>query len=175
MDSNIITSLIVVAIIAYGLFVVFTNVKKHIACNQAKKIFMQGNKHPHEIISDYIPWIIACVLIMVLIGIAVVYEIQNKGDMVTLAAYGFVILWVLSLISELMVRRTIIFNEDGFFYEKTFHRFRSINAATPMGGVFGRYEIRLTTTSEKIQLPKKFGTILKERLDTYQQKRKKKR
>lgn len=175
MDSNIITTLIVVVIIGYGLFMVYTNLKKFIECNKAKKEFLEGNKNHPEIVSDYIPWIIGCVLIAVLVGIAVVYEVQNKGEAVTLAAYGFVTLWVLSLTTEFVVRRTIIFTEDGFFYEKTFHRFRSVNGTTPTGGMFGRYEVRLTTTSEKMQLPKKFGVILKERLDAYQQKRKKKR
>jgi len=173
MNINLITLLLVVIIIGYGLFVMFTNIKRYVKCTKAKKEFLETTKEQIEVFSDALIWCVGCIVVTMLIAFALVYEIQNTKDELSIATYTFAILFLLSMISEFLIKRTILFSDTGFFYEETFHRFRNVRKIERAKGMFVRYEVQIA--SNKQIVPKKIGNLLMKHYEDYKKEKKKRK
>lgn len=172
MDSKIINLLLVALIVVYGVFLVFDSIKKFVECTKARRAYVKEHKHQVEPIRDFALWMIGYLLIACFGALGIFLELRNNKDIFVLSAYGFLIVYIFSFLLELITRRTIIFDDEGFFYEKTYYRYRSVNGVDVAKGIIKRYDIRLTTTSDKFQMPAKLAEMLKDHLVVYRKKRK---
>lgn len=175
MNSEIIRMLALAAIVVYGVYLVYGSIRKFIVCSKARKQHLLEKRKNTELIRDYAIWVLAYGIVVAIAIFGIVYEVNHKQDLLMIAAYGFLIMYILSFYIEFITRRIIIFDDDGFFYEETYYRYRSINGVDPVKGIIKRYEIRLTTSADKLQIPHKFGELVKEHFNAYRKKRKSRR
>lgn len=175
MNAETVNWLLALGIIGYGIFMVFKSTKLLMKSQKAKKEYYANNKKEKEVVNAYMWWYVLYALVGIL-GIAgFVYEATTKEDLLTMAAFVFVCLFVITFLLELTSKRSIIFDEDGFFFMDEYYRFRSINGIDEKGNIFRSYEVRLTTAVDKVVLPKRYGELLKVKSDEYRKKRKSKR
>ncbi|MFV0381846.1 MAG: hypothetical protein ACK5KR_06470 [Breznakia sp.] len=164
-----------IAIIGYGVFMAFQSVKGYMEDREAKKAYAKEKEEDIEVVSKSSVWVFICVTAMILATMAALWEVQNDMELLTFSAYIFIILCFFSLIGEFVVRRTILFTKNEFFYNAEAYQFHNVRDMNETNGLLGHYEIRLSTSSTKLQLPKKIGIVLKERVSAHQQKRKKRK
>lgn len=173
MDSIYVKTFLAFIIGLYGIYLLYASIKRFLVCSKARTEYVNDNtRNPNKVKKMPIPTIALCVF-MVLLGVfGIVVSAQGSNDALTFVAYVFLITYAISLGFEGTYKNTIYFDDDGFFYEDTFYRFRNVNGIDFVEGFRKRSEVRLTTTSDKLPLPYNFALTLKEELLQYRKKRK---
>lgn len=175
MDVSVMDIVFVIAILGFGLFVVMNSIKKFMVGNKARNEYLSEKVKQREVVQNSPLWVIIYIGVALLGVVGSFFEVRGPRDWFMFAAYIFLVLYAISFFFEYGVKKMIIFDEDGFFFEHSYYRYRNVNGVEITKGIFKRQEVRFTKDLEPLRLPAKFGTLLKEKIQLYRKRRKLKR
>ncbi len=171
MTSNDYFSLIlIVIIIAYALYNLYKVGKVFNEHMNSKKAFITKSKGKYDTQQDYTLWVAIFVVILV-VSIVMMAKNMMAKEYLTTAAFLFLFIFCISLIMDALITRQALFDEDGFFYETKYYRFRTISDLKPRSSLMPSYDMYLSTGSS-VRISRKMGDRLEKELKAYKQRKK---
>lgn len=156
----------IVLIIAYGIYLMYKFIKDYIAHIKLKKEFLETHKKI-EAYKGYNKLILIYLLIiigMIVLPFILKVNFVKHFDLMSKVAYLFILLFIVSLILDTLITRQAYFSEDGFFFEKTFYRYKSVKEIIPSKmPIFSPYSIQFLDGT-KMKISKEMGEILKDKI-----------
>lgn len=165
---------IAAAIVLYGAYLTFKSVHLYFVGQKAKKEFKKTHKGYEEVNQAQLYFYMFVVLCIV--GIVMIF-ISTGKDVKELfyfrVAYLMMVIVCSGMALDSLSKRHAIFDENGFFYEKSYFRFRSISGIDRNKGLMRNMQIH-TLDEDKIMISKKMGQIFDERYENWRKRKKNK-
>lgn len=89
-------------------------------------------------------------------------------------AYSLIALIAVSMVMDTLVKRRVIFDDNGFLYEKAYYRYRSIMNVTRNKGLMKNMEIS-STEEKRITISHKMGEAFDVHYDNWKNRKKHKK
>ena len=158
--------LIIAALVAYGIYVLFKTVKAYMAITKMRKKHLEETKENFEKISDALVWIVLYGAVAVLSVAGLGYGISIQ-DFVTTGTFGFLIVYSVTLALEVSCKRTIYFGETHFIFDQYCMKYRSIREVKETGKMIKTCEAYNMAQAEPIKLPRKYGHLLDKKVKEF--------
>lgn len=170
-DNVYFQMVIIIAIILYGLYNLWKVAKIYKIHLEEKNKFLIKAKNKYEKQQDYTGWVIGYTIVCVgAFAMMVVNIIGN--DYMMASAFFFMGVFCVSFVMDAFMTRQALFDEDGFFYEKKYYRYRSVTKLMPRRSLISSYDMYLTG-GESIRISRKMGDVLDNKLKEYKKRKKK--
>lgn len=161
---------IIIALIAYSIYVLYKSIRSYMEYRSLLKEYLSNADETYEKKSDAIVW---GMLYFALCVISIVCIVFNKSDdLITKAAFVFVIFYALSFVIEVSMKRTIYFGKTHFIYDKTCCKYKNVRKFNITGKISKTYEIYISTQVNPVKVTKKYGDMLIELLNNEKANRK---
>lgn len=149
-----------IIVLGYGLYLTIQNIKVFIANQKARQDYLAQNKSEYQTVNQYYPFaILFTVLSLTSLVIAIVADKTTKNDAYTCMALIVISMIAFGMVLVSIVKRRAIVDKNGFVYEASYHRYRSVLSMEPKKSVFKNIDI-LTSQKEHIIVTKKMGDVL---------------
>lgn len=152
-------TVIIVLIIAYGLYSLVKVVKVFLEHINEKKEYMKKYNGNYEYEQDFYIWAIVYSLVALAAFILGITQIVNEQEYTMGAAMFFMGMFCITFILDVIMKRQAFFDEEGFFYERKRYRYRSIVKLEPRNSIIATYDL-LLIGEENMRIPKKMGDML---------------
>lgn len=163
---------IIVAIVLYGLYNLWKVAKIYKIHMANKKEFLKKAKGKYDKQQDYTVWVAVYVLVCVGAFVMMILNIVGK-DYVMASAFFFMGVFCISFVLDALMTRQALFDEDGFFYEKKYYRYRSVLKLEPRRSLISSYDMYLTG-GESIRISHKMGLYLEDKRKEFKKSKKNK-
>ncbi len=150
-----------IIVLGYGLYLTIQNIRMFIANQKARRDYLAQTKNQYQMVNQYYPFA-ALFAVLSLAGIvtAIMADKTTKNDVYTCLALIVISLVAFGMVLVSVVKRRAIVDKNGFVYEDTYHRYRSVLSMEPKKSMFKNIDI-LTAQKEHIIVTKKMGDVLK--------------
>lgn len=161
---------IMIAIIAYAVYNLWKVTRTYIKHIKAKKEFSERSKK-YSKQQDYTIWVVVYAAVCIGAFVMMIIDIIDK-DYVMASAFFFMGTFCISFVMDALMTRQSLFDEDGFFFEIKYYRYRSVMKLEPRRSLIASYDMYLTG-GESIRISRKMGDELQKRLKMYKNRKKK--
>lgn len=162
--------IIVVLLVAYGIYSLLKVIKVYREHSKLKKEFQESNKGKYEYQQDYYIWAITYSFVTLFAIVGGIINLVNK-DYVMAAAFFFMGTFCAGFVLDVIMKRQAFFAEDGFFFETKKYNYRSVMRMEPRKSIIPSYDLFLTNQNS-IRISRKMGDMLTLKLKKYKKKRK---
>ncbi|OCN05862.1 hypothetical protein A4S06_07415 [Erysipelotrichaceae bacterium MTC7] len=163
MKFDLLNTAIIIFILGFGGYMLYKSINRFAKHKQAKNEYLEGHEKANKAMhNDAALWSLMSIAIIAMAIVGILMEVNGNMDVVTMAAYMFVIFWGTSLLFDVFIRRNIIFDDNGYFYDTEYTKYRSVISVIPHQGLMPRYDVSLTNGKE-VSMPRKYGKILEEK------------
>ncbi|NBK99413.1 MAG: hypothetical protein EOM50_15605 [Erysipelotrichia bacterium] len=163
---------LIIAIVAYGLYNLIKVAKIFKVHLKTKQAFLEKAKGKYEKQQDYTAWVVVYAIICVGAFVMMVVNLIGKDYMMAAAFFSLGV-FCISFVMDALITRQAWFDEDGFFYEKKYYRYRSVNKVVLRTSLIASYDMYLTA-GESVRISKKMGEMLNAKLKEHKLKKKNK-
>lgn len=173
MEDNIfVQGTIIVILLAYGFYSFGKVFKVYMTHTKAKKEYMNKNKGKYEYVQDFYIWAIVYSVVSILGFIVAIIDLMNQDYMMA-AGFCFMGCFCATFVMDSIMKRQTFFDKEGFFFEATYYRYRSVVKMEPRKSVIPSYDMFLTGM-ESIRISRAMGDKLEEKRKEYRQNKKNK-
>lgn len=164
--------IIVIGLIVYGLYSLIRVLKVYTNHLKLKKEYEQKHKGKYIYQQDFYAWAIVYGIVSVLAVVMAVIDAMGK-EYVMAAAFFFMATFCTTFVLDAIMKRQAYFDEDGFFFENKYFRYRSVIRLEPRKSFIQSYDLYLTGDNS-IRISRKMGDLLEEKRKEYKKNKKSK-
>lgn len=172
MNNVYVKAILMIGLICYGAYLLFTAMKQFYKHIKAKKEFIKKEKGKYVAEKSYVLWMLLYFAGAVVGVISTFYQIQLE-EYVIASAFVFVTLCLIAMGLDAIIKRQALFAEDGFFFENDFYRYRSVTRVKRKNSFIGGYTMYVLNKGE-IGIATKTGEMLETQLKQYKKNKKNK-
>lgn len=171
-DNVFVQGTIIVILIAYGIYSFVKVLKVFLEHSRLKKEYMTKKKGKYDYQQDFYIWAIVYSIVTVMAFVIAFMDI-TKQDYMMAAGFSFMGFFCATFVMDSVMKRQALFDEEGFFFEKTYYRYRSVTKLEPRKSLIPSYDMFLTG-QESIRISRAMGDMLEEKRKEYRQRKKNK-
>lgn len=172
MDKNTMDLLITIGIILFGIYELYKGIKQYVVHIKAKKEYMNNHQQNYETYKQYTLWAGGYGIAAIATFITAIYRIVVDVDYLYGAGFAMIGACAIGFMLDAIVKRSAWFYEDGFFFESTFHRYRTIAKVAPRNGLFPSYDVTITNSPSMV-VTKVMGELLQKKIKENKRNKKK--
>ena len=159
LDNVYFQMLIILLIVGYGLFCLIKVGRVFLQHTKLKKEYIEKNKGNYVYQQDFYVWAIVYSFVAIMAFALCVYDIVQVKDYTMAAAFAFMGMFCATFVMDAIMKRQAFFDEDGFFYELKYYRYRSVMRLEPRKSLIQSYDLFLTGENS-IRISRKMGDVL---------------
>ncbi len=173
LDNVYFQMIIIILIIGYGLFCLIKVGRVYLQHSKLKKEYIEKNRGKYVYQQDFYIWAIVYSLVSVIAFALAIYDVTNQKDYTMAAAFAFMGMFCVTFVMDAIMKRQAFFDEDGFFYELKYYRYRSVVRLEPRKSIIQSYDLFLSGDTS-IRISRKMGDVLEEKRKEYKKNKKNK-
>lgn len=162
-----------VIVVAYGIYMLYRSVSQLLKNEKIRKEYKETHKNYEEMNVYRIYVAISVVLFVLGVYLAIDPHVEENVFYYHLT-YAMIAIVALSMGLDTIVKRRIIFDANGFLYEKAYYRYRNVIAVHKDHGVMKNTQIK-TMDEERITVSRKMGEMFDQHYSAWKQRKKKKK
>lgn len=171
-DNVFVQGTLIVILIGYGLYSFVKVLRVYINHLQMKKDYIDKHKGKYTYQQDYYVWAIVYSIVTILGFVTAVIDVVNQDYMMA-AGFFFMGCFCATFVMDSIMKRQAFFDEDGFFFENTHYRYRSVMRLEPRKSFIKSYDMFLIS-QDSVRISKAMGDMLEEKRKEHRKNKKSK-
>lgn len=171
-DNVFVQWTIIVLLIGYGIYSFVKVLRVYLDHLHKKKEYMESYKGKYTYQQDFYIWAIVYSIVTILGFVVAVMDVISQDYMMA-AGFFFMGCFCATFVMDSIMKRQAFFDEDGFFFENTHYRYRSVVRLEARKSLIKSYDLFLIS-QDSIRISKAMGDMLEERRKEHRKNKKNK-